>query len=103
MKILFFSTCIFNLSPKVFTQISSVSTRWMKILISHPRSTHVAYFGYTPLRENGEIHKKRDCNHVFRVFLSFRVAGSIESMQHGYSLDEELNFSSNEYSHSKFE
>ena len=27
----------------------------------------------------------------FHVFLIFRVAGSIESMQHGYSLDEELN------------
>ena len=40
---------------------------------------------------------------IFHVFLIFRVARSIESMQHGYSLDEELNFASNEYSHSKFE
>jgi len=32
----------------------------------------------------------------FPVFLIFHVAGFIESMQHGYSLDEELNFSSNE-------
>ena len=39
----------------------------------------------------------------FHVFLIFHVAGSIQSMQHGYSLDEELNFSSNEYSHLKFE
>ena len=39
----------------------------------------------------------------FHVFLIFHVAGSIESMQHGYSLDEELNFASNEYSRSKFE
>ena len=38
----------------------------------------------------------------FHVFLIFRVAGTIESMQRGYSLDEELNFSSNEYSRSKF-
>ena len=37
------------------------------------------------------------------VFLIFRVVGSIESMQHGYSLDEEFNFASNEYSHLKFE
>ena len=37
------------------------------------------------------------------VFLIFRVAGSIESMQHEYSLDEELNFTSNEYFCSKFE
>ena len=39
----------------------------------------------------------------FHVFLIFRVAGSVESMQHGYSLDEELNVSSQEYSHLKFE
>ena len=47
--------------------------------------------------------KTHDCNHIFHVFLIFRVAGSIESMKHGYSLDEELNFTSNEYSRSKFE
>ena len=29
---------------------------------------------------------------IFHVFLIFRVVGSIESMQHGYSLDEELNY-----------
>ena len=29
------------------------------------------------------------CFHVFPIF---RVAGSIESMQHGYSLDDELKF-----------
>ena len=39
----------------------------------------------------------------FYVFLIFSVVGPIESMQHGYSLDNELNFASNEYSHSKFE
>jgi len=39
----------------------------------------------------------------FHVFLFFRVAGSMESIQHGYSLDEESNFASNEYSHSKFD
>ena len=33
--------------------------------------------------------KKHDCNHVFHVFLIFHVAGPIESMQHGYYLDEE--------------
>ena len=47
--------------------------------------------------------KKRDCNHISHVFLIFRVAGSIKSIQHGYFLDEELNFSSNEYSDLKFE
>ena len=39
----------------------------------------------------------------FHVFLMFHVDRSIESMKHGYSLDEELIFSSNEYSHSEFE
>ena len=34
----------------------------------------------------------------FYVFPIFHVAWFIESMQHGYSLDEELNFASNEYS-----
>ena len=40
---------------------------------------------------------------LFHVFLIVRVPGSIETMQHGYYLDEELNFASNEYSHSKLE
>ena len=39
----------------------------------------------------------------FYVFLIFRVAKSIKSVQYGYSLDEELNFTSNDYSRSKFE
>ena len=30
----------------------------------------------------------------FNIFIIFRVSGSIESMQHGYSLDAELNFAS---------
>ena len=53
--------------------------------------------------KNEKYMKKHDCNHVFHVFLNFHVAGSIKSMQHGYSLDRELNFASNEYSHLKFE
>ena len=40
---------------------------------------------------------------VFHVFLIFRVVGLIKSMQHEYSLDEELNFSSKEYSRLKFQ
>ena len=39
----------------------------------------------------------------FHVFLIFRGAGSNKSMKHVNSLDEELNFASNEYSSSKFE
>ena len=37
------------------------------------------------------------------AIMFFHVAGSIKSMQYGYSLDEELNFASNEYSRSKLE
>ena len=47
--------------------------------------------------KNEKYMKKHDCNHIFHV------VGSIESMQYGYSLDEELNFASNEYSRSEFE
>ena len=53
-----FSTSIFNLCPKFFTQISSENTHWMQILIPHPRSTHVAYFWWTLLHEKWEIHEK---------------------------------------------
>ena len=48
--------------------------------------------------KNEKYIKKRDCNHVFNVFLIFRVVVFIKSMQHGYSFDEELNFASNKYS-----
>ena len=53
--------------------------------------------------KNEKYIKKRDYNHVFYVFLIFPIVGPVESMQHGDSLDEELNFASNEYSCSKFE
>ena len=53
--------------------------------------------------KNEKYMKKHYCNHVFHVFVIFRVADSIKSMQHGYSLDEELKFASNEYSHPKFD
>ena len=53
--------------------------------------------------KNEKYMKKRDWNHVFHVFLIFHVAGSIESMEHVYTLDEESNFASNECCHSKCE
>ena len=53
--------------------------------------------------KNDKYMTRRDCNHAFHVFLIFRVAEFIESMQHGYSLDEELNFAYNQYSRLKFE
>ena len=55
----------------MFTQISSGSTRWMQNLIPHPRSTHVAYFWWTLLHKKWELHKKRDCNHVFLCISHF--------------------------------
>ena len=46
-----FSTRILKLSPKVFTRISSGSTRCMKNLNPHSKSTHVAYFQWARLHE----------------------------------------------------
>ena len=37
--------------------------------------------------KNEKYMKKRDCNHVFHLFIIFHVAGYIEIMQHGYLLD----------------
>ena len=85
-------------------RISSEITRWVKNLIPHPRSTHVAYFRWTLLHEKWELHEKNVIAITFfHVFFILHVAGSIERMQHGYSLDDEINFASNEYSRSKFE
>jgi len=53
--------------------------------------------------KNKKYTKNMIANIFFHVFLIFHIIGSIESMQHGCSLDEELNFSSNEYSCLKFE
>ena len=39
----------------------------------------------------------------FQLFIVFHVEGSIASIQHEKSLDVELNFTSNKYSHSKFD
>ena len=75
----------------------------MKILIPYPRSTHVAYFQWILLHEKEKYVKNVIASTFFHVFLIFRIAGSLKNMQHGYSLDKELNFASNEYSRSKFE
>ena len=53
--------------------------------------------------KNGKYIKQMIAMTFFYVFLIFRVEEFIESMQHEYSLDEELNYASNEYSRSKFE
>ena len=82
-----FSIHIFNLSPKVFTQISSGSTCWMRNLIPHPRSTHVAYFWWVLLHEKWEIHKKTwlqsnvlcishfSCSRVHRKYATWVLLG----------------------------
>ena len=57
-------------------------------------------FHYT---KNEKYMKNMIAIAFFHVFIIFRVEQSIKSIPHGYSLDEELNFASNEYSHSKFE
>ena len=49
-----------------------------------------------PYYTKHEKYIKNVIAHIFHVFLIFRVGGSIKSIQHGYSLDEELNFASNE-------
>ena len=43
----------------------------MHNLIPHPRSTHVAYFWWTLLHENWEIHDKRVWNHIFSCISHF--------------------------------
>ena len=60
-------------------------------------------FGGPLYMKNEKYMKKCDCNDIFYVFLIFIVAGSIKSVKHGYSLDEESNSTSNKCSHLKFE
>ena len=49
---------IFDISPCVFTQISSRRACWMYNLIPHPMITHTAYFGWTPVPQKQEIPLK---------------------------------------------
>ena len=57
--------------------------------------------------KNKKYPRKRDDDIIiimfFQVFLIFGVAGSVKSMHSGYSLDAELNSTSNEISRSEFE
>ena len=61
----------FNLSPTLSTQMSSRSTHWMKILIPHPMSTHVAYFWWTMLQKKWEIHEKTWLQSHFSCIYNF--------------------------------
>ena len=56
-KLLFF-VHIFDISPCVFTQISSKRACWKCNLIPHPTITHNVYFWWTPLPQKQEIHEK---------------------------------------------
>ena len=60
-------------------------------------------FGGPCYTQNEKCMKNVIAITFFHVFLIFCLVGSIESMQHGYSLDEELNFASNECSCLEFE
>ena len=71
-----FSTHIFNLSSKVFTQISSKSTHWMQNLIPHLRSTHVVYFRWILLCEKLEIHEKTWLQSCFSCISHFSCSSS---------------------------
>jgi len=54
----------------------------MHNLIPHPRIPMFHIFTGTSYTKNEKYMKKRGCNHIFHVFLIFRVVGSIRSMQH---------------------
>ena len=83
---------IFDISPCVFTQISIGKARWMRNLIPHTTSTHTTFDG--PLYPKNKKYLKNWNDDIiipfFQVFLIFGVAGSVKSMQCGYSLDAEL-------------
>ena len=54
----YFFLRIFNISPCVFTQISIKRDHWMQNLITHPMSTHSAYFWHISLPKNKKYMKK---------------------------------------------
>ena len=64
-----FFVCIFDISPCVFTQISTGRTRWMRNLIPHPMSTHSAYFWWSLLPHKQEIPEKMKWWHHHSIFL----------------------------------
>ena len=70
---------IFNISPGVFTQISIERACWMRRLILHPKSTHIAYFWRTPLPKKQEIPEKmwwwHHHHHIFSGISCFWGSG----------------------------
>ena len=76
-KLLFFLR-IFNISPYIFTQISIERACWMRNLIPHPMSTHIAYFWWTALPPKKEILLKMWwwCHHhIFSGISCFWCSG----------------------------
>ena len=63
-----FCVRIFDISPRVFTEILSRRVRWMQNLISHPTSTHTTYFWWTPLPQKQEIPEKMWWWHHHHIF-----------------------------------
>ena len=65
-----FFVCIFDISPRVFTQISIGRARWMWNLIPHPTRTRTTYFWWTLLPKNKKYLKKRDDDIIIMFFSS---------------------------------
>ena len=79
---------IFDISPYVFTQILRGRAHWMQNLIQRVPTLHT--FDGPRYPKNKKYMKKCDDDVIitfFQVFIYFGVAGSIKSMQCGYSLD----------------
>ena len=71
LKKTIFLVRIFDISHCVFTQISIRRARWMRNLISHPSSTHTAYFWWTLLPQKQEIPEKTWWWHHHHNFSGF--------------------------------
>ena len=67
------------------------------------RILDISPYGFTQILSGRACLMQNLIITFFQVFLIFGVAGSIKSMQCGYSLDVELNSPSNKLSCSEFE
>ena len=99
---------IFDISPCVFTQFlsgeRSLDASFNSTSNGYPHCILLIDPSTPKIRNTWK--KKCDDDVIitfFQVFMVFGVAVSIKSMQCEYSLDEGLNFSSNDLSHSEFE
>lgn len=81
---------------------SNFGRKRIQNLIPNRRSTHVAYFRWTPVQEKRSIHEKGDYNPIFPCISYFSCSRVNRKYATWCSLDEELNFACNGYSHLKF-